>query len=175
MLGLPNGVVTIAPWNREWSSYFEQERKSILDTMKDHHVIVHHIGSTAIKHLDAKPVLDIAIEVENFSAIKEQVQLLEQLGYHCMGDQILPDRFYFIKGDPRTHQIHFYRSGSSFLKEQLIFRDALREDGSLRQDYQKLKYKLATSFAEDKHTYAAMKTDFVNRVVACRNQDEPSV
>ncbi len=87
MLGLPNGVVTIVPWNREWSSYFEQERKSILNTMKDHHVIVHHIGSTAIKHLDAKPVLDIAIEVENFSVIEEQVQLLEQLGYHCMGDQ----------------------------------------------------------------------------------------
>lgn len=166
MLGLPNGLVTIARWSPEWASYFEQERKRILDLMKDHHVIVHHIGSTAIKHLDAKPVLDIAIEVKDFSAIKEQIDLLEQLGYHCMGDQILPDRFYFIKGDSRTHQIHFYRSGSSFLQEQLVFRDALREDDSLRQAYQELKYELATSFAEDKHAYAAKKTDFVTCVIA---------
>lgn len=170
MLGLPNGLVTIARWEPEWTSYFEQERKLILDLMKDYDVIVHHIGSTAIKHLDAKPVLDIAIEVKDFSAIKKQIDLFEQLGYHCMGDQILPDRFYFIKGDPRTHQIHFYRSGSSFLQEQLVFRDALREDDSLRQAYQELKYELATSFAEDKHAYAAKKTDFVTRVTARQHQ-----
>ena len=161
MLGLPNGVVTILPWNSKWASYFEQEREKILHIMKDYQVTVHHIGSTAIKHLDAKPVLDIAIEVEDFSAMESQTYLLEKLGYHCMGDQILPERFYFIKGNPRTHQIHFYSSGSLFLQEQLTFRDALREDDSLRQEYQELKYELATFYADDKHTYASMKTDFI--------------
>lgn len=76
MLGLPNGLVIIARWEPEWTSYFEQERKLILDLMKDHDVIVHHIGSTAIKHLDAKPVLDIAIEVKDFSAIKNRLTYL---------------------------------------------------------------------------------------------------
>lgn len=112
MLGLSNDLATIARWSSEWATYFEQERKRIVDFMKDHHVIVHHIGSASIKHLDAKPVLDIAIEVKDFITIKEQIDLLEQLEYHCMGDQ---DRFYFINGDPRTQQIHFYRNGSSFL------------------------------------------------------------
>ena len=69
----------------------------------------------------------------------------------------MPDRHYFSKGEPRTHQIHMYQSGSEYLIEQLKFRDYLRNNDDARMEYELLKLKLSTLNKNNKHKYADEK------------------
>lgn len=166
MLGLPRGEVFLVPWTSEWEKEFELEKKRIKDAIGQSIMNVHHIGSTAVKNLSAKPILDIAIEIEDFNNGVQVSFLLERLGYSYKGTNILPERHYLIKGEPRTHQIHLYQSGSKYLLEQLKFRNQLRDNDKERLEYEQLKLKLAEANKDNKHNYAEAKTAFIKSVLA---------
>ncbi|WP_182199536.1 GrpB family protein [Paraliobacillus salinarum] len=166
MLGLPSGEVFLMPWTKEWSKEFLLEKESIQNKIGKSVVNIHHIGSTAVKGLSAKPIIDIAIEIKEFDDGECCAHHLECLGYTYKGINILPDRHYFIKGEPRTHQIHMYQAGNKYLLEQLSFRDYLRSNDSTRIEYQKLKIELSEMNKQNKHKYAEQKTNFVQSVLA---------
>src|SRR5699024_5687384 len=143
VLGLPRGEVFLVPWTEEWSQEFLLEKERIQQKIGKYILNIHHIGSTAVKGLSAKPIIDIAVEIEEFEDGENCVIQLAKLGYTYKGTNILPERHYFRKGEPRTHQIHMYQSGSKYLIEQLKFRDYLRKNDEARMDYEKLKIQLA--------------------------------
>lgn len=166
MLGLPKGEVFLVAWTEDWPKEFLSEKERIQNEIGKFIVDIHHIGSTAVKGLSAKPIIDIAVEIKDFNDGKHCVIPLESLGYSYKGINILPDRHYFNKGEPRTHQIHMYQTGSVFLVEQLKFRDYLRNNDNARMEYQELKIQLSKANKHNKHKYADEKTDFVNAVLA---------
>ncbi|MFU2018857.1 GrpB family protein [Peribacillus butanolivorans] len=165
MLGLPKGEVFLVPWTNDWEKEFLLEKERIQEVIGQNILAVHHIGSTAIKHLSAKPIIDIAIEVKGFQDGEKCVKALEILGYSYKGTNVLPDRYYFNKGEPRTHQIHMYQSGNKYLLEQLDFRDYLRNNETARIQYKKLKQELSTVNKNNKHKYADDKTNFVKSIL----------
>ncbi|WP_456274729.1 GrpB family protein [Bacillus sp. AK031] len=165
MLGLPKGEVFLVQWTEEWNKEFLSEKEKILNEVGDCIVEIHHIGSTAVKELSAKPIIDIAVEINDFSVGENCVSPLEQIGYSYKGTNILPDRHYFSKGEPRTHQIHMYQSGNKFLQEQLKFRDYLRNNDKARIEYEELKFKLSELNNNNKHKYAEEKTQFVKSIL----------
>ncbi|WP_102275561.1 GrpB family protein [Cytobacillus massiliigabonensis] len=165
MIGLPRGEVFLVPWTNEWIKEFEGEKQRILEAIDQHTINIHHIGSTAVKGLSAKPIIDIAIEVRNFSDGEKCIAALGGLGYTYRGTNVLPERHYFNKGEPRTHQIHMYQTRNKYLLEQLNFRDYLRDNEDSRNEYELLKFKLASSNKNDKHKYAEEKTDFVKSIL----------
>lgn len=171
MLGLPKGEVFLVPWTEEWKSEFLLEKEKIQKRIDEYTVNVHHIGSTSIKHLSAKPIIDIAVELKDFNDGDKAAELLEDLEYDYKGTNILPDRHYFIKGEPRTHQIHMYEYGNKYLQEQLVFRDYLRTHVEARIKYEQLKLDLSQLNKNDKHKYAAEKTTFIKSILekTCKN------
>lgn len=90
---------------------------------------------------------------------------MEGLGYSYKGTDVLPERHYFNKGEPRTHQIHMYQRHNKYLLEQLNFRDYLRNNEQARSEYQQLKLKLSRLHGNDKHKYAHEKTDFIKSIL----------
>ncbi|MFP3360759.1 GrpB family protein, partial [Planococcus sp. SIMBA_143] len=66
MLGLPYGKVFLVPWTEEWAIEFVKEKQFIEEQIGEHILAIHHIGSTSIPHSSAKPIIDIAIELENY-------------------------------------------------------------------------------------------------------------
>lgn len=165
MLGLPKGQVFLVDWDKEWTVLFKSEKQRILELVKDDNIKVHHIGSTSVPNLKSKPILDIAVEVSDLREINKYTNLLNQLGYVSLGNAILPDRYYFIKGNPRTHQIHLYEKNNQFLKDQILFRDILRTNSVIKNEYEVLKLKLAEANQNNKHKYADMKTEFITSVL----------
>ncbi|WP_342527271.1 GrpB family protein [Chryseomicrobium sp. FSL W7-1435] len=165
MLGLPKGEVFLVPWSHRWVQEFEAEKSLIETKIGDYILAVHHIGSTAVQGLSAKPILDIAIEVDRFELGEMCVTALEEMGYDYKGTDILPDRHYFSKGEPRTHQIHMYERGNHYLTEQLNFRDYLRKNEDAKEDYERFKIRLSKAHETDKHRYAKDKTDFVKTIL----------
>lgn len=165
LLGLPRGVVFIIPWTSEWEEEFLAEKRKIEDLIGHHILAIHHIGSTSVPHLSAKPIIDIAIEVNKFDDGLACISCLETLGYKYRGTGVLPERHYFNKGEPRTHQIHMYESGSKYLMEQVQFRNFLRDNETARIEYEYLKLKLSHKNKNDKHQYAKDKTKFVMSIL----------
>jgi GrpB-like predicted nucleotidyltransferase (UPF0157 family) len=165
MLGLPKGEVFLVPWTEEWNKEFLYEKEKIQDKIGEYILNIHHIGSTSVKHLSAKPIIDIAIEIKTFTDGENTSSFLEELGYSYKGTNILPDRHYFSKGEPRTHQIHMYQCGNDYLLEQLKFRDYLRNNDEARIEYEQLKVDLARLNKNNKQKYAEEKTAFVKAIL----------
>lgn len=165
MLGLPRGEVFLVPWFAKWVKEFDMEKKRIVEVIGQYIVNVHHIGSTAVNGLSAKPIIDIAIEINHFLDGEQCVTALQGLGYSYRGINVLPERHYFSKGEPRTHQIHMYQTGNRYLLEQINFRDYLRSNELARSEYQQLKLNLSNENKNDKHKYAEGKTEFVKSIL----------
>lgn len=118
-----------------------------------------------VNGLSAKPIIDIAIEINHFLDGEQCVTALQGLGYSYRGTNVLPERHYFSKGEPRTHQIHMYQTGNRYLFEQINFRDYLRSNELARSEYEQLELNLSSVNTNDKHKYAEGKTDFVKSIL----------
>jgi GrpB-like predicted nucleotidyltransferase (UPF0157 family) len=123
-----------------------------------------------VEHLSAKPIIDIAVEVAAFKNGEVCIDPLEELGYVYKGTEMVPDRYYFNKGEPRTHQLHLHESGNPYLLEQLQFRDYLRKNAEARKEYEQLKKQLAATAEGDKYTYNEGKTDFIQAALPERQK-----
>ena len=134
-----------------------------------HIIAVEHLGSTSICGISAKPILDIGAAIENFSDGERLVAPLENLGYIFRGENGIPGRHYFVKGEPRrTHHLHIVEAKSDFWKGHRLFRDYLRENPAAAKEYENLKKSLAETHAEDRRQYTAGKAAFIERCSASR-------
>ncbi|MBO8125181.1 GrpB family protein, partial [Escherichia coli] len=99
-------ILTVVDYDDMWPTLFENERSLLQVTLG--HVIsqIHHIGSTSVPGLSAKPVIDILIEVTNLDELDSLNQAMERAGYTVRGENGISNRRYFTKGEnQRSHHI----------------------------------------------------------------------
>ncbi|MFW9932548.1 MAG: GrpB family protein [Candidatus Thorarchaeota archaeon] len=154
--------VKVVPYNSEWPIMFEQEKKVLQAILSDLLVEIHHIGSTAIPGISAKPVIDILPVVKEIVKVDEMTKEFERYGYEGRGEFGLPGRRYFTKGkSERTHHIHIYERGNPEVIRHLAFRDYMIAHPLEAKAYSELKEKLAKEFANDRDSYIDGKEEFV--------------
>lgn len=147
-----------------WVSMFESEGRRIMDALGDTVLRIHHIGSTAIPRMVAKPVIDILLEVSSLEALDEKAPVLERLGFEVKGEFGIAGRRYFRLNDStgkRTHQVHAFRAGTPNAVRHIAFRDYMRAHPSVAAEYGALKARLAGLYPNDMATYIAGKDLFV--------------
>lgn len=161
--------IAVVDYDPGWAARFEVERGALAHVLSPWlHGGIHHIGSTAVPGLAAKPILDIMAGVRDLRSAVAAVPVLQGLSYGH-GDH-RPDALWFYKpASPglaeRTCQLHLTEPGSSLWRERLPFRDALRADPELAREYQDLKLRLGSS-ATGLEDYTAGKRAFVSAVLA---------
>lgn len=165
MLGLTSGQLRLARYDPNWSQLFRAEKERLFASLGNRILDVQHIGSTSIPSIPAKPILDIGVAVTNFEEAARCIPLLEQMGYTYKGENGIPRRHYFVKGEPRTHHLHMLEIESAEWKNHLRFRDYLRRNSAIAQDYASLKQTLATQFATDREAYQNGKEHFIQAVL----------
>ena len=159
--------VEVVPHNPNWRNEFEVEAKKIAAALGETVLAVHHIGSTAIRGIYAKPVIDMLVEVRRISEVDARSSAMERLGYEVMGEFGIPGRRYFRKDNPagiRTHQIHVFETGSAQVKRHLAFRDFLNAHPQEAQKYSELKRKLAAENPNNMDGYIDGKDDFIKEI-----------
>ncbi|MFL7794676.1 MAG: GrpB family protein [Anaerolineae bacterium] len=159
-------AVEIADYDPDWPAQFEAERARIAAALGDLAPEIHHIGSTAIPGIDAKPIIDTMVVVRRLDDAVACIAPLQELDYAFIDYPENTDRRFFRKGKPRTHHLHIVEEGSRSLIEHLAFRDALRADAGLRREYQALKHALRAKYKHDRATYSESKSVFVQKVLA---------
>jgi GrpB-like predicted nucleotidyltransferase (UPF0157 family) len=147
-----------------WKDAFDAEADKIAHALGDLVVRIHHIGSTAIPGIHAKPIIDILLEVDDITLLDDRSSAIEQLGYEGMGEFGIPGRRYFRKDNSlgiRTHQIHTFQAGSSEVDRHLAFRDYMIAHPKEARAYADLKRKLAMQHPEDIEAYMDGKDPYI--------------
>jgi GrpB-like predicted nucleotidyltransferase (UPF0157 family) len=167
-LGLESGTVTVVPYDERWVRLFEEAADELRNALGPRITNIHHVGSTAVSGLAAKPVLDILVTIPDFERARGLAPLLANLGYEYRPQEEIPDRHYFrrLRGTTRTHHLSLAESTSHYHRATIAFRDALRRDHTLADAYAALKHELAAQFPRDRQSYLEGKTAFVQSVLA---------
>ncbi|MFR6207488.1 MAG: GrpB family protein, partial [Bacteroides ovatus] len=158
--------IRVVPYDPFWEVEYENESQKIKNILKDILVEVYHIGSTAVKGLAAKSIIDIMPVVTNISLVDKHNKEFVAIGYECMGEFGIEGRRYFRKGgDNRTHQIHiFEQSNHKDINRHIAVRDFLRTHPDIALEYGELKMELAYRFSEDIEGYCTGKDAFVKQL-----------
>ena len=160
-------MIELLPYDPSWPKEFEREAARLRTVLADLSIDLHHMGSTAVPGLVAKPVIDILGVIPDVEALDQRADAFRSLGYEVMGEYGIPGRRYFRKDDAsgrRTHQLHAFADGSSEIVRHLDFRDYLRAHASTADAYGKLKQKLASECRGDMRCYSDGKTEFIRDV-----------
>ena len=158
--------IRVVPYNAAWPALFQEEAGRLRAVLGDNLAALHHIGSTAVPGLAAKPSLDLMPVVYDLEEADRKNSDFEALGYECMGEFGIPGRRYFRKGgDDRTHQIHIFAVGDEGnIRRHLAVRDYLRAHPEEAAAYGRLKMELACRYPEDLENYCLGKEDFVQKL-----------
>lgn len=159
-------LVRVVLYDPAWKEEYRREAAAIQRILGDNLAALHHIGSTAVGGLAAKPIIDILPVVRQLWRVDECNPAFEALGYECMGEFGIPGRRYFRKGgDNRTHQIHvFEQDNEADIKRHLAVRDYLRAHPDAAAAYGKLKTELAARYPQDIEGYCDGKDAFVKEL-----------
>jgi GrpB-like predicted nucleotidyltransferase (UPF0157 family) len=159
--------VQVVPHDPQWLDAFESEAKQVAAALDKNVVAVHHIGSTAIPNVYAKPVIDLLVEVRDITEVDGQNSAMESLGYEVMGEYGIRSRRYFRKDNQegiRTHNIHAFAAGSAEAQRHLAFRDYMIAHPEEAQRYSELKRKLAEQHSQSMDAYMDGKDDFIKEM-----------
>jgi GrpB-like predicted nucleotidyltransferase (UPF0157 family) len=159
--------ITVLDHDPGWADRFADERARLERALAPWlHGGVHHIGSTSVPGLPAKPIIDMIAGVADLRRAAAAVAVLAEHGYTHAPHRPRAYWFHRDDGPVRTHHLHLTEPGSDLWRERLAFRDALRADPVLRDEYRDLKIRLAAAHGEDIDAYTAGKRAFVGRVLA---------
>ena len=166
-LGLDSGVVRVVAYDPLWPELFVAETARIRRLLGPSlPIALEHMGSTAIPGCAAKPVLDVLGGYPAGGDVRHYVTALGAAGYEHRGEQGIPGREFFRRGNPRSYHLHLATEQGQFWRDHLAFRDALRASDELRDAYVALKLELARRFPNDREAYIDGKTAFVRDVIA---------
>lgn len=155
-------IVEVVKYDLKWPADFAREARLLKEKLGPIMVQAHHIGSTAVPGLMAKPIIDILLEVSDLPSLDTKNTEMKILDYEVMGAYGIPGRRYFRKGgDHRTHQIHAFQKGDAHLKRHLAFRDYLIAHPEVAQKYGQLKFDIAQRIDNDIEKYSDEKDPFI--------------
>ncbi len=157
--------VTVSDYSPEWPLEYEREAAALARVFGGNLAAIHHIGSTAVPGLAAKPIIDIMPVVYSLEAVDALSAGFEALGYEYLGEFGIPGRRYMRRGgDERTHQVHVFSVlDTANITRHLAFRDYLRAHPDVCAEYAALKRALAGKYPFDIGAYCDGKEELVKK------------
>lgn len=158
--------IVLTPHRPQWEDWARAEIESLSALLLVFSPTINHIGSTAIPDIQAKPIIDILVEI-NPDADRQRIkEKMEAAGYICMS--VSDIRMSFNKGytaagyADKVFHIHFHRIGDN---DEILFRDYLIAHPEAAKEYEQLKLSLLPKYKHDRDGYTDAKSEFIRNVV----------
>ncbi|MBU9713556.1 GrpB family protein [Evansella tamaricis] len=156
--------IRLTDYSEIWFQMFETEAEFLKAIFGEEIIKCEHFGSTSVRGMKAKPVIDMMCIVKNIKKVDIFNNQMESLGYDVAGDWGIPGRRLFRKGGlNRTHHIHFYQFDNPEIERHLIFRDYLRSHPTEVDNYSRFKEDLAQRY-DTTREYSPAKKKFVSEM-----------
>lgn len=161
--------VELVPYSAEWPVLSERELGRLVHALNGLVVAGHHIGSTAVPGLSAKPVVDLLLVVRGIAELDERDAAFRHLGYRCRGENGIAGRRYYTLDDTLTGlrqvQVHCFAAGSSEIERHLAFRDYLRTHPEAARAYEAEKRRCRELHPHDSNAYCDAKAGWIAGVL----------
>lgn len=163
--------IELVPHNMHWADWAEEEIGILSTLLSEFDPRISHIGSTAILAIQAKPIVDILVEMPEGSNWNEARRILESSGYICMS--VSDCRMSFNKGytpygyAEKVYHIHLHSDGEN---DEIFFRDYLIAHPEAAKQYESLKLGLLPKFRHNRDAYTDSKSQFVKEIMSRRPQ-----
>ena len=160
-----NKLLRYSSYNKDWPIEYSKIESFLKHILTGLHKEIHHVGSTSVKGLGSKPILDI--DIEYTETIEPIINVLTSNGWEYQGDKGIEGRHAFRRTDDAFYEHHLYaiHSSNPELKKHLDFRNALRTYKIFRLKYQTLKQNLIIKNNKDRLLYTNSKTDLVHHIM----------
>lgn len=159
--------IVLTPHNPQWSKQAEAEIEILSSLLGDYQPLISHIGSTAIPQIQAKPIVDLLVELPVHTDLNAIRCIMEDKDYICMAES--DNRLSFNKGytphgyAEKVFHIHVHRCGDN---DELTFRNYLLSHPESAAEYERLKLSLLPRYKNNRDAYTAAKTTFVRHIIS---------
>ncbi len=178
--------IIIEDYNPKWAEEFKKLKTVYLSKLNGTNVDIQHVGSTSVRGLSAKPILDIDIIVNTKKEVNDIIKKLKELGYIHVGDlgikgreafKRLSDKVPYEKGIDKwiSHHLYVCIKGCVSLENHLRFRDYLRNNKNAVIEYGNLKKELSIIYKYDIDSYVEAKTGFITSVLSKQGIEEKDI
>ena len=175
MIGLKRGIVELRSHEAEWENIAEKTIAELEDILGSAALDIQHVGSTSIKTISAKPIIDVAIAVHSFSDALAKLPELEKRGYMRRNLGNVGEVFLSCgddEKDTRTHHIHIVLHDSREWRDYIFFRDYMNADPDAAARYEALKRELMEKYSADRVSYTDGKAEFIESILNLREGRE---
>ncbi len=158
--------IILTPHQPQWKEWAKDEIDNLSAVLFEYAPIINHIGSTAIPAIQAKPIIDILVEISPGVDWHQARVEMESAGYICMSFSL--NRMSFNKGyapdgyAEKVFHIHFHRIGDN---DEILFRDYLNNHPVAARQYEKLKLSLLPKYKNNRDCYTNAKSEFVKTII----------
>jgi GrpB-like predicted nucleotidyltransferase (UPF0157 family) len=170
---MPDQKINLVAYDETWPTQFAREAALITEAIAPWLTGgVHHVGSTAVPGLSAKPIIDIMAVVADLPSSQPCIDILAGLHY-LYAPYRADEMHWFCKPDPehRTHHLHLVPTGSERFRNVLAFRDHLRTHPDAATGYESLKQQLAARFPDDRNAYTDGKAALIAELTATARRE----
>lgn len=165
MTGVPKNKVVLEPYNEQWADEFEKTKQAFLQAYGDTVVDIQHVGSTSIKGIVAKPILDMAVVFRNRTS--RAWEIMKSMGYVYYGEVASGRHLFILRGEKgcSLQHVHCYEERNlALFYEQIRFRDYLCAHPEAAEEYASLKTVLCRMYANDRRKYTEGKQAFFDKI-----------
>lgn len=161
--------IKVVPYDDCWATRYEFEKEIIASILGDVIEEIHHFGSTSIKGMHAKPIIDIMVIVRDITIIDNFNDTMSANGFTPRGENGISGRRYFVRyaEDNENHltHVHIYESDNPHVKNELMFCKFLSVDRESFESYEKVKLEAGKKYRYSPLEYTNAKTDCVNEIM----------
>lgn len=159
--------VILEEYDPSWQSKFEEEKQHLMVIAGEWHFgSIEHVGSTAVAGMVAKPVIDVMFGVKSLNGSKPAIDALVNAGYKYWPYETEVMHWFCKPSDAfRTHHLHLIPYQGPLWQERIKFRELLRSNSKVANEYANLKRELAAKFRNDREAYTEKKWPFIQQAI----------
>ncbi len=164
-MSTPTSRYRFSEYSPDWPLAFQREAERLKGLLGRELIIAHHIGSTSVPGLAAKPIIDLLPLVQDIARIDNFTVAFQEAGYCVRGEYGLPGRRYFTKDRDgyRTHNVHIYQIGHPDVERHLAFSAYLRDHSDARREYDMIKRTNYAKYPNDIGAYIDGKDAWIKQ------------
>ncbi len=167
-VGLKRGYLKIMDYRDDYSKIYEEEKEELLKIYKDKISSIDHVGSTSIKNIKSKPIIDILIQTDDLEDFINYTESNVEGEIYTVKKEPTMGGDYLIRKEEDGKVkafIHVYKTGDMNGITSIMFRDYLNIHEDEKKHYEELKIELYEKYKNDRKQYTLGKDKYIKGII----------